>query len=162
MEKAVAINITSNVKGNHDKPGGADADEDAGEPDPVLYARPHLADPTEQRQAQLHLASQQRTDNWTDNTKDLKKRKEQERFAKFEKEELQRRAADQQERLLQQVRKEEELGRANAKLFQDTEQVRALNSKLLMSDALYGREEQLELKKAQRDVEQRREQFYHE
>jgi hypothetical protein len=34
----------------------------------------------------LYQQSQQRTDKWTDNPKDLKKRKEEERFKKFEKE----------------------------------------------------------------------------
>lgn len=58
--------------------------------------------------------------------------------------------------------KEEELAKANAKLFQDTEQVRALNSKLLFSDTLQGREEQMELKKYIRDIDKKREQFYHE
>ena len=50
---------------------------------------------------------------------------------------------------------------ANAKLFHDTEQVRALNSKLLYSDALQGREQQLEIKNYLGEIEKKREQFYH-
>lgn len=38
--------------------------------------------------------SQERTANWADNYRDLKKRKEDERFKKFEKEELERRRID--------------------------------------------------------------------
>jgi hypothetical protein len=54
---------------------------------------------------------------------------------------------DEEERQFQQKLKEEELTKANAKLFQDTEQVRGLNSKLLYSDTLKDREEQIEIKK---------------
>ena len=39
------------------------------------------------------------------------------------------------------------MAKANEKLFQDTEEVRALNSKLLYSDSLQGREQQIEIKK---------------
>ena len=42
--------------------------------------------------------------------------------------------------------KENELQKANGKLFQDNERVRALNSKLLLSDTVQGREQQIELK----------------
>jgi hypothetical protein len=54
------------------------------------------------------------------------------------------------------------LKKANAKLFQDNERVRALNSKLLISDTLLGRQEQIELKGYIKDVEKKREQDFHE
>ena len=94
-----------------------------------------------------------RSDKWVDNPKDLKKRKEEERYKKFEKEELERRRIDEEEKHFQQKKKEEELAKANAKLFQDIEQVRGLNSKLLFSDTLQGREEQIELKKYIQDID---------
>ena len=50
--------------------------------------------------------SQQRTSQWPDNYKDIKKRKEEERFRKFEKEEMDRRKLDEEERAFQQVLKE--------------------------------------------------------
>jgi len=40
--------------------------------------------------------------------------------------------------------------------------VRGLNSKLLFSDTLQGREEQIEIKKYIQDIDKKREQFYHE
>lgn len=101
------------------------------------------ANPNESKEAELYKMSQERTSNWNDNYKDLKKRKEEERFKKFEKEELERRRIDEEERAFQQVVKENELKKANAKLFQENERVRALNSKLLMSDTLQGREQQI-------------------
>ena len=42
------------------------------------------------------------------------------------------------------------------------EKVRALNSKLLMSDTLAERSDQIEIKKYLDDLEKKREQFYHE
>lgn len=51
---------------------------------------------------------------------------------------------------------------ANAKLFQDTEKVRALNSKLLYSDTLQGREQQIEIKNYIKEIEKKREEIYHQ
>ena len=68
---------------------------------------------------ELYKQSQQRTSNWPDNYRDLKKRKEEERFRKFEKEELERRRIDEEERAFQQVVRENELKKANNKLFQN-------------------------------------------
>lgn len=48
----------------------------------------YAANPYESRDAELFKMSQERTSQWNDNYKDLKKRKEEERFRKFEKEEL--------------------------------------------------------------------------
>jgi hypothetical protein len=98
------------------------------------------ANPNESKEAELYRQSLERVSQWSDNAKDLKKRKEEERFKKFEKEELERRRIDEEEREFQQVVKENELKKANAKLFQDNEKVRALNSKLLISDTLLGRQ----------------------
>jgi hypothetical protein len=42
------------------------------------------------------------------------------------------------------------------------EKVRALNSKLLMSDTLAERSEQIEIKKYLDDLENKREKYYHE
>lgn len=58
------------------------------------------------REAELYQMSQQRTSQWPDNYKDIKKRKEEERFRKFEKEEMERRKLDEEERAFQQVLKE--------------------------------------------------------
>ena len=58
------------------------------------------------REAELYQMSQQRTSQWPDNYKDIKKRKEEERFRKFEKEEMDRRKLDEEERAFQQVLKE--------------------------------------------------------
>ena len=40
--------------------------------------------------------------------------------------------------------------------------MRALNSQLLLSDTLQGREEQLKVKGYMKDIENKREQYYHE
>lgn len=47
-------------------------------------------------------------------------------------------------------------------MFKDDERVRALNSQLLLSDTLQGREQQIEVKEYIKDVEKRRDQFYQE
>ena len=101
---------------------------------------------------ELYNKSLERTSKWADNYRDLKKRKEEEKYKKFEKEELERRRIDEEERAYQQVIKENELKKANNKLFQSTEQVRALNSQLLFSDTLKGREEQIDIKKYLNDI----------
>ena len=44
----------------------------------------------------------------------------------------------------------------------NSEKVRGLNSKLLMSDTLAERSDQIEIKKYLDDIEKKREQFYHE
>jgi hypothetical protein len=73
---------------HHHLAGRTHQDEDEGQPHPQLYARTNPADSEENRAAFLFQESQKRTDQWSDNLKDLKKRKEEERFKKFEKEEL--------------------------------------------------------------------------
>jgi hypothetical protein len=54
------------------------------------------------------------------------------------------------------------LAKANAKLFQETEQVRGLNSKLLFSDTLKGREDQIEIKKYLQEIEKQKEEHFHQ
>ena len=93
----------------------------------------------ENKEKQLHAQSLERTSKWNDNYRDLKKRKEDEKYRKFEKDELARRQLDEEERAFQHHIKEHELQKANQKLFQNDERVRALNSQLLCSDALKGR-----------------------
>ena len=78
---------------NH-HPGRADQDEDEGQPYTQLYHSYYPADSEENRATYLYQESQKRTDQWGDNLKDLKKRKEEERYKKFEKEELERRRID--------------------------------------------------------------------
>ena len=53
-----------------------------------MYLYLHPADHDNYKASQQYQLSQQRTDKWVDNPKDLKRRKEEERYRKFEKEEL--------------------------------------------------------------------------
>ena len=75
---------------------------------------------------------------------------------------MERRRVDEEERQFQARKREGELAKANEKLFQDSEQVRALNSKLLFCDTLKGREQQIDVKHYLKDIEKQREEHFHE
>lgn len=51
---------------------------------------------------------------------------------------------------------------ANQKIFMNQEKVKALNSKLLYSDAVQERDQQLELKQQIKEMEKKREQIFNE
>ena len=101
-------NITSDVVegSSNDKSWGADSHENASQRDSQSYADLYFVEAENNLAGYQHMESQKRTDKWVDNPKDLKKRKEEERFRKFEKEELERRKIDEQERIFQAQNKE--------------------------------------------------------
>ena len=85
----------------------------------------------------------------------MRRKREEERYARLEEEELERRRIDAVEYALQQETRMRAVARANQMAHDSQDQVKAFKSKLLMSDVMAERETQKDLKQRKRLHEQR-------
>ena len=90
--------------------------------------------------------SKARIANWPNTMHALRKKREEERYARLEAEELERRRIDAMEFELQQEQRMKVVQRANHKAYENQDIVKAFKSKLLMSDVLAERDVQKEHK----------------
>ena len=85
--------------------------------------------------------------NWPNTISALREKKEKDRIAKLEAEEIERRKIDAIEEALQNEMRNETIKKANEKMWEEQDRVKALRSKMLMSDVLAERKEQEKLKR---------------
>jgi len=94
----------------------------------------------------LHALSNARKAKWPNTLEASRAAKERERQDKMDKEEEMRKAIDKEEEALQGEKRRLAIERANKMLYDSTDRVKALHSKLLLTDVLQERERQVELK----------------
>ncbi|KAL1529271.1 hypothetical protein AB1Y20_000225 [Prymnesium parvum] len=97
----------------------------------------------------LHALSNARKAKWPNTIEANRERKERVRQEKLDAEERMRQEIDKEEEALQAEKRRLAIERANKMLYDSTDRVKALHSKLMLSDVLHERERQLELKKVQ-------------
>jgi hypothetical protein len=95
-----------------------------------------------------------RTQHWSNTVLALRKKKEQDKFEKFEREELERRKIDLEEAQFQGAVKKNVMDKAKRQLFERNDKVKTLHSKMLLCDVLQERELQQEIKKHKAGVEE--------
>lgn len=108
----------------------------------------------EEDRRKLKEASDGRTKNWSNTILALRKKKEQDKFEKFEREELERRKIDQEEAQYQAGVKKVIMDKAKRQLFERNDKVKTLHSKMLLSDALQERELQKEIDRFKKKVDE--------
>jgi len=94
----------------------------------------------------LHALSDARKAKWPNTLEAARERKERARQEKLDAEETMRQAIDREEEALQAEKRRLAIERANKMLYDSTDRVKALHSKLLLTDVLQERERQMELK----------------
>jgi len=78
--------------------------------------------------------SKQRVQNWPNTIEAVRRKREEDRIRKLEEEEIERRKIDAQEDALQTQLRTEALERANRVLYEQQDQVKAFQTKMLMAD----------------------------
>jgi Trichohyalin-plectin-homology domain len=111
---------------------------------------------------ELQEKSKARIANWPNTMHAMRRKREEERIARLEEEELERRRIDAMEYELQQQTRLRVVEKANKAAYEGSDQVKAFNSKLLMSDVLAEREVQAALKKRKAEHERRLNQEWEE
>ena len=106
--------------------------------------------------------SKARIANWPNTMHALRKKREEERYARLETEELERRRIDAMEFELQQEQRMRVVERANQKAYENQDIVKAFKSKLLMSDVLAERDVQKEHKQRKIEHEKKLDQEWEE
>ena len=110
----------------------------------------------------LQEKSKARIANWPNTMQAMRKRREEERYARLEAEELERRRIDALEFDLQQEQRMKVVERANKHAYDQQDIMKAFKSKLLMSDVLAERDIQKEVKKRKQDHEKKVEKEWEE
>ena len=103
----------------------------------------------------LHELSNERKAKWPNTIEANRDKKEQRRLQKLEAEEKLRCEIDQEEAMLHAERRRLAIERANKMLYDSTDRVKSLHSKLMLADVMEERERQIELKARlrQRDIQ---------
>jgi len=103
----------------------------------------------------LHELSNTRKGQWPNTIEALRERKDRMRTEKLEAEEKLRVEIDREEEALQAEKRRLAIERANKMLYDSTDRVKSLHSKLMLADVMEERERQIEVKQRQRlrDVE---------
>ena len=116
----------------------------------------------QQRRDQLHELSNARKAKWPNTLEAARARKERARKEKLEAEEALRQEIDREEEALQAEKRRLAIERANKMLYDSTDRVKALHSKLLLTDVLQERELQLEVKAAKKERAKVEEAMWHQ
>jgi len=101
----------------------------------------------QQDKARLHALSNARKSKWPNTLEANRERKEKGRQDKLDVEEALRKEIDAEEESLMVEKRRLAIERANKMLYDSTDRVKSLHSKLLYADVMQERERQLELKK---------------
>eukprot|EP00668_Euglena_longa_P029256 GGOE01036601.1.p1 GENE.GGOE01036601.1~~GGOE01036601.1.p1 ORF type:complete len:480 (+),score=207.48 GGOE01036601.1:135-1442(+) len=109
----------------------------------------------------LKQRSEARVKNWPNTIEALRLRKEIDRRERLEREEDARRALDAEEAQYQAARREAAIERANLILYEQDDRIKALNSKMLLSNVLDERQKQIELKEQRKEMERQKEAAWH-
>lgn len=110
----------------------------------------------------LKDASDNRTKNWSNTILAIRKKKEQDKYEKFEREELERRRIDQEEAEYQGKIKSGVMNKAKRQIFERHDKVKTLHSKMLLSDALQERELQIQIEQQKKKMQEEIMKEHHE
>jgi len=95
----------------------------------------------------LHTLSNDRKAKWPNTIEANRERKERQRQEKFDAEERLRQEIDREEESLQAEKRRLAIERANKMLYDSTDRVKSLHSKLMLADVMEERDRQIELKR---------------
>jgi hypothetical protein len=110
----------------------------------------------------LHTLSNARKGQWPNTIEALREKKDRMRQEKLDAEEKLRVEIDREEEALQAEKRRLAIERANKMLYDSTDRVKALHSKLMLADVMEERERQIELKQRQRLREVEAEERYYQ
>jgi len=119
-----------------------------------MRSRSHLGPPQPSAKQldreRLHALSNQRKSQWPNTIEALRERKDRMRAEKLEAEEKLRVEIDKEEEALQAEKRRLAIERANKMLYDSTDRVKSLHSKLMLADVMEERERQIEVKQHMR------------
>ena len=111
---------------------------------------PPAASATQQERQRLHELSNARKSKWPNTIEALRGQKDRMRLEKAAAEEKLRLEIDREEEGLQSEKRRLAIERANKMLYDSTDRVKSLHSKLMLADVMEERQRQIEVKQRQR------------
>ena len=100
----------------------------------------------------MHETAQSKVKNWPNTLDTLRKKKEDDKIKKLRDEEIKRREADAKEAAYQHQLRKGAIERANEILYQQQDQVKAFNSKMMLADVLQERDDQLQINEKKKEI----------
>ncbi len=95
--------------------------------------------------------SRARIQNWPNTIENMRTRRIEERYKRLEDEELERRRIDEEEDAFNQAKRLEAIEKANKKMHDAQDQVKAFHTKMLLCDVLQERDAQIDLKRRRKE-----------
>ncbi|CAK74294.1 unnamed protein product (macronuclear) [Paramecium tetraurelia] len=120
---------------------------------------------TEERQLdkmRMKANSEERMKRWPTTIAAYKQKRDQHRFEKFTAAEEERRQIDVEEEKFQKEQKKITLQKANIQIYEDGDRVKAFHGKMLFSDVLQERDEQIVMEKYKKELLKQQEEIYHQ
>lgn len=100
----------------------------------------------------MHEMAQASVKNWPNTLENQRKKKEDERLKKLQDEEIRRREIDLKEAAFQDQQRKAAVERANEMLYQQLDQVKSFNSKMMLADVLEERDAQLQMNRRKKEI----------
>ncbi len=110
------------------------------------------ADAKKLQRKTMHEIAQTKVKNWPNTIDTLRKKKEDDKIKKLRDEEIKRREIDAKEAAYQHQLRKAAVERANEMLYQQQDQVKAFNSKMMLSDVLQERDAQLQINAKKKEI----------
>ncbi|CAD8183384.1 unnamed protein product [Paramecium pentaurelia] len=104
--------------------------------------------------------SEERMKRWPTTIAAYKQKRDQHRFEKFAAAEEERRQIDIEEEIFQKGQKKITLEQANKQIYEDSDKVKAFHGKMLFSDVLQERDEQILMEKYKKELLKQQEEIY--
>ena len=104
----------------------------------------------------LHETALESVKKWPNTLDTLRKKKEDDKIKKLRDEEIKRREIDLKEAAYQDQLRKAAIEKANEELFQQQDQVKAFNSKMMLADVLEERDAQMRMNKRKKEAKGRR------
>jgi len=100
----------------------------------------------------MHEMAQASVKNWPNTLENLRKKKEDDKAKKLRDEEIRRREIDLKEAAFQDQQRRGAIERANEMLYQQLDQVKSFNSKMMLADVLEERDAQLKMNQRRKEI----------
>eukprot|EP01022_Parablepharisma_sp_SALTPOND_P026419 TRINITY_DN634_c0_g1_i1.p8 TRINITY_DN634_c0_g1~~TRINITY_DN634_c0_g1_i1.p8 ORF type:complete len:423 (-),score=120.42 TRINITY_DN634_c0_g1_i1:17387-18655(-) len=110
------------------------------------------ADTKKLQRKTMHEIAQTKVKNWPNTIDTLRKKKEDDKLKKLRDEEIKRREIDAKEAAFQHQQRRAAIERANEVLYQQQDQVKAFNSKMMLADVLQERDAQLQINQRKKEI----------
>lgn len=112
------------------------------------------------QERELREMSDRRVAGWNNTIEGVRKKREEQKYEKFRREEERRRELDRVEKEIQMKEREREIGRANQIIYEREDRVRTIKSAMLIGEVMMERDMQKGVEMRKQKEKQQEEEYY--